>query len=74
MELVKTNESEDREFSENQTLKKITSVTYQIKENDKIVGNATVRQSGYTLDINKPGVSAEQLMVELETLFTNKTV
>lgn len=74
LQLVKTNETASREFVDGKVTERLQSVTFQIKEGENIIGNASVKSGGFSIDINRMSATVESMSAELESLFTNKTV
>ena len=71
MELVKTNESVQKEYDSDGIVKNevVNNISYQLKGGDKIIGNANIYTGGYSLNVSCNGKTIDELKSELEGLF-----
>lgn len=71
MELLKTNESVQKEYDSDGTVKNevVNNISYQIRDGDKAVGTANIYTGGYSLNVNGGSKTIDELKVELEILF-----
>lgn len=72
MKLVKMNESVNRSFSGKTATEEVTSVGYDITENDSVVGSANISQGGYlAVNVQMAG-TMDEIKAKVESLFANK--
>lgn len=69
MKLVKVNESVNRSFSGKTATEEVTSVTYDITENNAVVGSANISQGGYlSVNVQMSG-TMDELKAKVESFF-----
>lgn len=67
MELVKVNETVTRNYEGGKQTEEVTSISYNIVDNENVVGNASIGDGYFNLSISMPGNMAE-IKKKIETL------
>lgn len=69
MKLVKMNESVNRSFDGETTTEEVTSVAYDITDNETVVGSANISQGGYlAVNVQMSG-TMDEIKAKVEALF-----
>ncbi|ADV44752.1 hypothetical protein [Bacteroides helcogenes] len=67
MELVKVNETVTRNYEGGKKTEEVTSISYNIVDNDNVVGSASIRDGHFSMSVQMPGNMAE-IKEKVETL------
>ena len=68
MELVKLNETVNRQYDGEVATEEVTTVTYDIIENGSSIGNACIANGNFSVSAQIPGTMAE-IRAKVEAMF-----
>ena len=68
MELVKVNETVNREYNGEVATEEVTSITYNIVENSSIIGSASIASGYVSISAQMQGTMAE-IRAKVEAMF-----